>query len=140
MLGGLVSVTRLPHRQSSRYDVPERAPAIATKRELRAQQPWAYARPDVTSLTVLQLAGEYARREFARSHFTGTGMDRGDLGRDASHGVRERQSSANAGIGRWLTCPGDLARSGNGNTSTSRTAPSSAARAPGVPRRSRRAR
>ena len=39
MVGGLVSVTRLPHRQSSRYDVPERAPAIATKRELLAQQP-----------------------------------------------------------------------------------------------------
>lgn len=25
------------------------------------------------------------------SSFTGTGMDQGDLGRDVSHGVRERQ-------------------------------------------------
>ena len=37
-----------------------------------------------------------ARSELARSDFTGTGMDRGDLGRDASHGVREGHSRASA--------------------------------------------
>ena len=52
-------------------------------------------------------------------------MDQGDLGRGASHGGCERRSSASSGDGRWLTCPGDQARSGNGNTNTSRTAPSS---------------
>ena len=67
----------------------------------------------------------------------GTRMDQGDPGRHASRGVCEHDQ-VSAGDERWLTCPGDLARSGNGNTNTSRTAPSSAARAPTGPRRSRR--
>jgi hypothetical protein len=50
------------------------------------------------------------------------------------------RGSASGGNWRWLLCPEDPVPSGNGNTSTSRPARSSAAGAPAGRRRSRRGR